>query len=83
MRNFVAATMAATLIATSAIAATTNGNSLAPGKPAGVKHAQDMSDNTVWWLVGLGVVAAGIALVASGSNNNALTSGTVATTASS
>ena len=80
MRNFVAATVAATLIATSALAAT-DGGSLAPGKPAGVKHAQFTGDNTVWWLVGLGVVAAGIALVASGSNNNSLTSGTVPTVA--
>jgi hypothetical protein len=82
MRNIVAAAVAATLMATSALAATDN-SALAPGKPAGVQHAQDMSGNTVWWLVGLGVVAAGIALVASGSNNNALTSGTVAATTSS
>ncbi len=68
MRTFVAATVAATMIATSALAATDVG-SLAHGKPAGVVHAQD-ADNTVWWLVGLGAVAAGIAFVASGNNDN-------------
>lgn len=76
MRTFVAATVAATMIATSAFAAT-EGSALAPGKPAGVKHAQDMSDTTVWWLVGLGVVAAGIGLVASGSSNSPVVVGTV------
>ena len=59
MRTFVAATVAATLIATSALAAV-NVSPLPSGKPAGVKKAQD-TDNTVWWVVGLGVVAAGVA----------------------
>jgi hypothetical protein len=79
MRNFVAAAMVATMVTTSALAAA-DPSVLPPGKPAGVQHAQDMNDNTIWWLVGLGVVAAGIALVASGGNNNALVSGTVGTT---
>jgi hypothetical protein len=81
MRKFVAATVAATLIASSALAATDTGP-LPAGKPAGVRQAQD-DDNTVWWVVGIGVVAAGIALVASGDSNNSLTSGTVTTTATS
>ena len=78
MRNFVAATLAVTMIASSAIAATDTGP-LPAGKPAGVRQAQD-NDNTVWWVVGLGFVAAGIALVASGSSNNNLAPGTVTTT---
>jgi hypothetical protein len=82
MRNFVAATVAATMIASSAFAATDTGP-LAVGKPAGVKQAQDKDDNTVWYVVGLGFVAAGIALVASGDSNGSLAPGTVTTTTSS
>jgi len=66
MRTFVAATVAATLIATSALAAVTV-SPLPSGKPAGVKKAQE-ADNTVWWVVGLGAVAAGVGLVASGNS---------------
>ena len=79
MRNFVAAIAAATLIASSALAATDSGP-LAAGKPAGVKHAQDANDNTVWYIVGFGVVAAGIAIVASGNSNGALATGSLTTT---
>jgi beta-lactamase regulating signal transducer with metallopeptidase domain len=82
MRNFVAATMAAVLITSSAFAATDVGP-LPAGKPAGVKQAQDANDNTVWWIVGIGVIAAGIALVASGNGNGNLAPGTVTTTTSS
>jgi hypothetical protein len=79
MRNFVAATLAASLIASTAIAATDSGP-LPAGKPAGVKKAQE--DETVWWVVGLGFVAAGIGLVASGDGNNNLTPGSVTTSTS-
>jgi hypothetical protein len=77
MRTFVAATVAATLIATSALAAATV-TSLPSGKPAGVKKAQDSDNNTVWWVVGLGAVAAGVGLVASG--NSTVINSTTATT---
>jgi hypothetical protein len=77
MRSIVAATVAATLLASSAIAATDTGP-LPVGKPAGVKKAQDQ-DDTVWWVVGLGFVAAGIGLVASGDSDNNLAPGTIAT----
>jgi len=73
MRGLVAATVTATMIATGAFAAA-NVSPLPAGKPAGVKKAQD-ADNTVWWVVGLGAVAAGVGLVASGNGN-----GTVAAT---
>lgn len=78
MRNFVAALMAASLVASSALAASDTGP-LAAGKPAGVKQAQN-DDNTVWYIVGLGVVAAGIAIVASGNSNGPLASGSLTTT---
>jgi hypothetical protein len=43
--------------------------SLAPGKPAGLRTAQE-DNNTFVYILGLGVVAAGIALVASDNGNN-------------
>ncbi len=76
MRTFVAATMAATIIASSAFAAADVGT-LPAGKPAGVKKAQGTEDNTVWWLVGLGVAAGGIALIASGDSDATTVGGTV------
>ena len=79
MRNFVAAAVAASLIASSALAAT-DVAPLAPGKPAGVKQAQDFNEGTWIWIVGLGIVAAGIAVVASGNSNGTLAAGTVGTT---
>ena len=80
MRNVVAATLAATLFVTSALAATDLGP-LPAGKPAGVKQAQDaMVDSTLWWIVGLGVIAAGIGVIASGNSNGALVAGTTTTT---
>ena len=79
MRNLVAAVMAASLVASSALAAPATGP-LAAGKPAGVKQAQDMNDSTVWYIVGLGVVAAGVAIVASGNSNGPLASGSLTTT---
>ncbi len=81
MRNFVAATVAATMIATGAMAATDVGAPLASGKPAGVKAAQGM-DDTIWYLVAGGIVIAGIALVASGNGNSTLTPGTPPKTSS-
>jgi uncharacterized membrane protein len=78
MRTFVAATLAATLIATSAFAAVTV-SPLPSGKPAGLKKAQD-ADNTVFWVVGLGFVAAGVALVASGNSTTIETTPATTTT---
>lgn len=74
MRTIGAAILASSLIASSAFAATDASAPLAPGKAAGVKHAQS-TDNTLLLVLGLGVVAGGIALVASGNGSS-----TVATT---
>lgn len=68
MRNFYALLTAAALLSSSALAASTDAP-LAPGKPAGVRAAQD-GDNTVFVIIGLGAVAAGIALIASDNGNN-------------
>jgi len=81
MRNFVAATVAATLIATSALAATDPGAPLPSGKPAGVTKAQDTQDNTIWYVVAGGLIIAGIALVAS-NGNSTLVTGTTSTSTS-
>ena len=78
MRNFVAATMAATLIATGAFAATA-GAPLPSGKAAGVHKAQ-AEDNTIWYLVAGGFVVGGFVLIGTAGNNNTLASGTLSTT---
>jgi hypothetical protein len=80
MRTIGAILLASSLIASSAFAATDAGAPLAPGKPAGVHEAQRM-DNTLLLVVGLGVVAAGIALVASGNGKSTVTTTTTGTAA--
>jgi hypothetical protein len=61
MRFFIAAALAASLIATNLLAAESVGP-LAPGKPAGVKNAQDTAF-PAWWLFG-GAAAIALAVVA-------------------
>jgi hypothetical protein len=78
MRTIGAVLLASSLIASSAFAATDASAPLAPGKPAGVKHAQEM-DNTLLLVLGLGVVAGGIALVASGNGHSTVTTTTAST----
>lgn len=72
MRNLCALLAAAALLSGSALAADSN-SSLAPGKPAGLRTAQDDGDNTVIYIVGLGALAAGIALIASDNGSNKTT----------
>ena len=67
MRTFIALALSSTLLASAALAADTG--SLAPGKPAGIKQAQDMSSNT-WVLLGIGAVTAIAIGVASSSNGS-------------
>jgi len=70
MRNFYAILTAAALLSDSAMAAGTDASLPAPpGKPAGLRPAQE-ADNTIFYIVGLGAVAAGVALIASDSGNN-------------
>ena len=69
MRTIGAVILASSLIVSGAFAATDANAPLAPGKPAGVKQAQAM-DNTLLLVLGLGVVAGGIALVASGNGHS-------------
>jgi hypothetical protein len=83
MRTIGAAILASSLVISSAFAATNapaknTQAPLPPGKPAGVKKAQ-AADNTLMLVLGLGVVAGGIALVASGTGNGSTTTTTTAT----
>jgi len=80
MRTIGAVVLASSLIVSSAFAATDASAPLAPGKPAGVKQAQSM-DNTLLLVLGLGVVAGGVALVATGNSNKVPTTVTTTTTA--
>jgi len=62
MRILGAAILAASLVVTNAFAATT----LPAGKPAGVKKAQDMSNNNTLLIIGgIGLAGLGIGLAAS------------------
>ena len=79
MRLFVTAVLATTRFASTAFAGDT-GAFLAPGKPAGLKNAQ-MEDNTLVIAVGLGLVAAGIAVAASSGNSHNPVSISTSTTA--
>ncbi|HWY60562.1 MAG TPA: hypothetical protein VNW15_01545 [Rhizomicrobium sp.] len=70
MKTIYAVIAAASLLATTAMAAPP----LAPGKPAGLRQAQDADDdNTVLYIIGIGAVAAGIALLASDNGNGMVT----------
>ena len=76
MRMFLSAALATAIFASSALAENA-ANPLAPGKPAGVKEAQDREVNPVVYL-GMGVIVGVIAIAASHSSHNG--SPTVATT---
>ena len=78
MRIIGAAILASSLVVSSSFAATNSTAPLAPGKPAGVKQAQ-MEGNTLLLVLGVGVVAGGIALVASGNGNGSVTTTTTGT----
>ena len=78
MRIIGAAILASSLVVSSSFAATDSAAPLSPGKPAGVKQAQ-MQGNTLLLVLGVGVVAGGIALVASGSGNGSVTTTTTST----
>jgi hypothetical protein len=80
MRIIGAAILASSLVVSSSFAATTSSNApLAPGKPAGVKQAQ-MEGNTLLLVLGVGVVAGGIALVASGGSDHVVPATTTTST---
>jgi hypothetical protein len=81
MRNLVAAILSFSLIASSALAAGETGT-LAPGKPAGVKHAQ-LGENTAWLVIG-GIVIVGVIIgvtQASDGNPPNMVTSTVSTSA--
>lgn len=77
MRSIAAVALATSFLVTQAVAADVSAP-LAAGKPAGVKQAQ-VENNTLFIIAGAGLVAAGIALAASG-DNNVITPATTTTT---
>jgi hypothetical protein len=78
MRLFLSAALATALFASSAFAEDA-GAPLSPGKPAGVKQAQDQ-DNTLIILVGVGLIAGGIAILASSGGDHHHNNGSSTTT---
>jgi hypothetical protein len=65
MRALAAAVVALSLSATSLFAADVP---LAPGKPAGVKQAQEFERSELWWVFG-GVAVFGVVVLATGNNS--------------
>ncbi len=80
LRKFAAVALMSTLVlsSTSALAAGSNEAALAPGKPAGVKEAAMHAPLWVW-IAGVGFVALGVGLIASG-NGNGSSGGSTTTT---
>jgi hypothetical protein len=83
MKSFGSVLLAATVFATSAFAATDSAGPLAPGKPAGIKKAQDVDAATLLWIVGGGLVVGGIALAASSGGGNNTPTGVISTNGTS
>jgi hypothetical protein len=80
MRNLTAALAALSILAAGAGSAFGAGT-LAPGKPAGIVKAQgEEYDNTVLYILGLGAIGAGIAILASNGHSNSAATGTGGTT---
>jgi hypothetical protein len=69
MRNFGTAVLITALCASTALAAP--GGALAPGKPAGVRQAQEENGHTMLIIAGVTLVGVGIGLAVSGNGNNA------------
>lgn len=67
LRKFGAAVLLASLVSSTTVFAAGQNQALSSGKPAGVKAAQSGPGLTLT-IIGLAVVAGGIALVASGSD---------------
>jgi len=65
MRILCIAAVAAGLVFSPALA-----DPLSPGKPAGVRQAQDWDNGTVMIIIGVGVAAAAIAIAASSGNSS-------------
>jgi len=67
MRSFAAGALALSLVVSTAAGANSV-TPMAPGKPAGVKQAQ-VQNSTMFVVLGVGLLAAGIGLAASGDSN--------------
>jgi hypothetical protein len=68
MRKFCAAILSVALISTSAFAASSLDNGLAPGKPAGVRQAQT-GNQVVMVIAGVAIAAMVVALSSGGSGS--------------
>jgi hypothetical protein len=71
MRTICAVVLAAALVTTSALAASNTDTPLAPGKPAGVQHAQDFSSSVMAIVGGVALVGMIAALASGGSGGGA------------
>ncbi len=72
MRLLIAATVAASLVATDLFAADA-GSALTPGRPAGVNAAQITNDDTLYFFVGAAAIATILIFTHSGTSKNLAT----------
>jgi hypothetical protein len=79
LRKFGSALLLASLVSSTSVLAAGQDGALSGGKAAGVKMAQSSGPGLTLTLVGLAVVAGGIALVASGSDETKPTTTTTGT----
>ena len=70
---------AALLFSSTAFAAGTNQGALAPGKPATVSQAQHFGSHTLLLLLGVGLVAGGLAAALTGGGHGTTTTSTTGT----
>ena len=80
MRSFFAALVASSLLVSNAFAASQTVPPLPAGKPAGVSKAAALGPNFLLIMLGLGVVIGGVALAASNSGGDGVTTPTTTAT---
>lgn len=78
MRSIATVGLISSLLVSSAFAG--ESLKLAPGRPAGVKHAQEMGNSTLLLVVGAAAAVAGIALAASAGGDSAVIAAPATTT---
>lgn len=83
MRKFTAAVLVTTLVVSNAFAAPRTVAPLPAGKPAGVNEATMLGPNAFLILMGLTIVAGGLALTLSNNGGNGVTSPTTTSTSTS
>jgi hypothetical protein len=80
MRTITAALLVSTLVVSNAFAAPKAAAPLPAGKPAGVNEAVNLGPNAFLILVGVGIIAAGLAVTLSNNGGDGVTTPTTTST---